>query len=152
MICVEQPCGEEAVGLIRQLDEDLYRRYPEMPRQLVHGLRPSDIANPNFTFLVARIDDRTVGCGALRDLEPGVGEVKRMFVVPGFRGHGIARRILAALESRARELGHTTLRLETGREQPEAICLYKSSGYREIAAFGEYADNTFSVCFEKQLL
>ena len=128
MICVEPPGGEEAVSLFRQLDEDLYRRYPEMPPQLVHGLHPSDLANPNFTFLIARIDDRTVGCGALRDLEPGVKEVKRMFVVPGFRGHGIARRILAALESRARELGHETVRLETGREQPEAICLYKSSG------------------------
>jgi putative acetyltransferase len=81
-------------------------------------------------------------------LEPGVGEIKRMFVVRDFRGCGIGRRILAALESRALELGHRTLRLETGKGQPEAICLYRSSGYREIAGFGEYAENEFSVCFE----
>ena len=57
----------------------------------------------------------------------------------------------AALESRALELGHRTVRLETCKGQPEAISLYTSSGYREIAAFGEYAENEFSVCFEKQL-
>ena len=148
----ERPDSEEAVSLIRQLDEDLCRRYPEMPPKLIHGLHPSDLADPKFTFLIARINGRGVGCGALRNLGPGVGEVKRLFVLPDFRGHGIARRILAALESRALELGHATVRLETGKGQPEAICLYKSSGYREIAAFGEYVDNVFSVCFEKQLL
>ena len=151
MFRVEQPGSGAAVSLIRQLDEDLFRRYPEMPAPLVHGLHPADLTNPNFTFLVARIDNRPVGCGALRDLEPGVGEVKRMFVVPEFRGQGIAKQILAALETRARELGYATVRLETGNEQPEAISLYKTSGYHQIAAFGEYADNTFSVCFEKQL-
>jgi putative acetyltransferase len=150
-IDLERPDSVEALSLIRQLDEDLRQRYPEMPVQLIHGLHPSDLADPEFTFLIARRNGRGVACGALRTLEPGVGEVKRMFVVPGFRGYGIARRILAALESRARELGHATVRLETGQGQPEAISLYKSSGYREIAAFGEYADNVFSVCFEKRL-
>jgi GNAT superfamily N-acetyltransferase len=67
-------------------------------------------------------------------------EVKRMFVVPDFRRYGIARRILSALESRATELGHAMVRLETGKRQPEAVCLYESSGYREIARFGESGD------------
>ena len=150
-ISAERPDGEEALTLIRQLDEDLCRRYPEMPAQLIHGLHPSDLADPDFTFLIARIDGRAVGCGALRNLEPGVGEVKRMYVLPGFRRHGIARRILARLESRARELGDVAVRLETGNGQTEAIRLYRSSGYREIAAFGEYADDERSVCFEKRL-
>jgi ribosomal protein S18 acetylase RimI-like enzyme len=75
-----------------------------------------------------------------------------MFVLPDFRGRGIARSILAALETRAVELGYATVRLETGKAQPEAVCLYESAGYREIAGFGEYADSVFSVCFEKQLL
>jgi putative acetyltransferase len=148
----ERSDSEEAVSLIRQLDEDLCRRYPEMPPQLIHGLHPSDLADPTFTFLIARIDGRGIGCGAIRNSGRGVGEVKRMFVLPDFRKLGIARRILAALESRAHELGYATVRLETGKGQPEAISLYKSSGYREIAAFGEYADNVFSVCFEKPLL
>lgn len=147
----EQPDSEESLNLIRQLDEDLRRRYPEMPAQMIHGLLPSDMVDPRFTFFIARSDGLAVGCGAIRNLEPGVAEVKRMFVLPAFRGRGVARRLLAALESRALELGHSTVRLETGKGQPEAICLYKSSGYREIAAFGEYAGNAFSVCFEKQL-
>jgi GNAT superfamily N-acetyltransferase len=148
----ERPDSEQAVSLIRQLDDELCRRYPDMPPQLIHGLHPSDLADPKFAFLVARIDGSAVGCGALRTLGPDVGEVKRMFVLPDFRGHGIARRILAALEARAVELGYATVRLETGKAQPEAVCLYTSSGYREIPGFGEYADNGYSVCFEKQLL
>ena len=149
-ICFERPDREEAQSLIRQLDEDLYQRYPAL--QATHGLRPQDVSDPNFTFLIAWIDGVAIGCGALRVLETGVSEVKRMFVLPQFRGRGIARRILEALESRARELGHTLVRLETGEGQPEAIGLYKSAGYREIAGFGEYVDNPFSVCFEKRLL
>ena len=147
----ERPDSDRALSLIRQLDEDIYRRYPDMPRQAIHGLHPSDLADPNFTFLIARVDGQDVGCGALRNLEPGMGEIKRMFVVPDSRGRGIARGLLAALESRALELGHGTVRLETGKGQPEAIRLYKSAGYREIAGFGEYAGNPFSLCFEKSL-
>jgi GNAT superfamily N-acetyltransferase len=150
-ICSEPPDCEDALSLIRQLDEDICARYPEMPAELIHGLHPSDLADPNFTFLIARIDSRAVGCAALRTLEPAVGELKRMYVLPAFRRHGIARRMLAALELRARELSHAVLRLETGRAQPEVIRLYTSSGYRVIPGFGEYAADVHSVCFEKKL-
>ena len=149
-ICLERPNTDDARNLVRQLDEDLLRRYPGL--KATHGLHLQDLTDPDFTFLIARIDGRPVGCGALRGLERGVGEVKRMFVLPEFRGRGIARTILEALESRARELGHAALRLETGTGQPEAISLYKSAGYREIAGFGEYVGNPASVCFEKRLL
>jgi GNAT superfamily N-acetyltransferase len=148
VIRFDRPDSDDARRLIQQLDEDLLRRYPA---QAVHGLHPHDIADPHLTFLVASIDGTAAGCGALRSLEPGVGEVKRMFVLPEFRGRGIARHMLSALESTARELGYSTLRLETGTRQPEAIGLYTSAGYREIPRFGEYVDNPFSVCFEKRL-
>src|SRR5262245_35244330 len=150
MISFERPDSADAQYLIRQLDEDLLRRYPSL--KVTHGLHPRDLTDPDFTFLIARVGGRAVGCGALRVLEVGVGEVKRMFVLPEFRGRGIARQILEALESRARELGYRFVRLETGTEQREAISLYKSAGYREMEAFGEYAGNPFSVCFEKRLL
>jgi putative acetyltransferase len=150
MICFEPPRSRDAQSLIRQLDEDLLRRYPAL--QQTHGLYPQDVIDPNFTFVIARIDGSAVGCGALRRLEPGIGEIKRMFVLPHFRRCGIARRILEALESVARELRYTSVWLETGIGQPEAIGLYKSAGYHEIAGFGEYAGNPFSVCFEKLLL
>ena len=149
-ITSERPDSADALSLIQQLDEDLLRRYPEMPAHLIHGLVDSDLADPSFTFIVARIAGRPVGCGALRSLEPGVAEVKRMYVQPEFRRRGIARRILSVLESTALELSCATLRLETGKGQPEAISLYTCSGYREIAAFGEY-DSRYSICLEKLL-
>jgi GNAT superfamily N-acetyltransferase len=147
VIRFDRPDSDDGRHLIQQLDEDLRQRYPAIT---IHGLYPQDIADPSLTFLVASIDGQVVGCGALRYLEPGVGEVKRMFVLPEFRGRGIARHILSALESTARERGYSTLRLETGTRQPEAIGLYRSAGYSEIPCFGEYADDLFSVCFEKR--
>lgn len=78
--------------------------------------------------LVARADDGTaLGCGALRVLADGVAEVKRMYVAPTARGRGIARAVLAGVEDAARDRGWTTLRLETGPRQPEAISLYTRS-------------------------
>ncbi len=141
--------SEDAQSLIRQLDEDLLRRYPAL--KAVHGLHPQDGADPNFTFVIARVDGNAVGCGALRRLKSGVGEVKRMFVLPEFRGRGIARNILQALESRARDLGYSLVWLETGIGQPEAIGLYRSARYCEFPGFGEYVGNPFSVCLEKRL-
>jgi putative acetyltransferase len=117
MICRERSDNDDARNLIRQLDEEILRRYPALEK--THGLHPGDLRDPSFTFLVARLDGRAVGCGALRGIERDVGEVKRMFVVPEFRGLGIARRILKALESRARELDYSLVRLETGDQQPE---------------------------------
>jgi GNAT superfamily N-acetyltransferase len=91
--------------------------------------------------LVARDDDGTaLGCGVLRVLADGVAEVKRMYVVPTARGRGVGRTLLADLEDAARDLGWTTLRLETGPRQPEAVALYMRAGYRPIAAFGSYVD------------
>jgi GNAT superfamily N-acetyltransferase len=105
--------------------------------------------------LVARDDDGSaLGCGALRVLGDGVAEVKRMYVAPFARGRGVAKAVLAALEDAALDRGWTTLRLETGTQQPEAIGLYFRAGYRPIAAFGGYvgaADTEDSLFFERVL-
>jgi putative acetyltransferase len=147
VIRFDRPDSDDARSLIAQLDEDLIRRYPGQP---IHGLHPWDVTDPNLRFQVANVDGKAVGCGALRNLEPGIGEVKRMFVLSDFRGRGIGRQILSALEATARQLGYSTLRLETGARLVEAISLYKSSGYAEIPRYGEYVDDPFSICFEKR--
>ena len=91
--------------------------------------------------LVARDHDGTaVGCGALRRLGDDVAELKRMYVVPEARGRGVSKALLRGLEDAAAARGWSTLRLETGPRQPEAIGLYERAGYRPIAAFGVYAD------------
>jgi GNAT superfamily N-acetyltransferase len=121
--------------------------------KLEPGQAPSaaDVA----VVLLARDDDGTaLGCGALRALGDGVAEVKRMYVVPAARGRGVSRAVLGALEDVARERGWTTLRLETGPMQPEAIGLYTSAGYRPIEAFGAYVgdpDAADSVFYERFL-
>src|SRR6185503_16299650 len=92
-----------------------------------------------------------VACGAFRPLEGNVAEIKRMFVVPDHRGRGYSKAILRELERLARENGYTTVRLETGDRQPEAIGLYQRSGYHRIPNFGIYVEDQRSVCFEKQL-
>jgi GNAT superfamily N-acetyltransferase len=104
------------------------------------GLRP-----PAGAFLVASVDGAPVACGAVKSIAPGVGSLKRMWVAPSARGLGLGRRMLAALESQARELEVTTLRLETNRALAEAIHLYQSSGYVEVAPFNAdpYADHWF---------
>jgi putative acetyltransferase len=144
----ESPDSPAAKRLIKKLDEDLLERYP---LQFIHGLRPGDSADPDLFFVVAYADNHAVGIGALRPLEPGVGEIKRMFVLPEHRGKGVGRAVLSALEAQAVKLGYSSVRLETGTKQPEAIALYRSAGYAGILNFGEYADNPMSVCFEKKL-
>src|SRR6185295_1025197 len=89
-----RPDSRDAVMLIDALDEDLKIRYRI---DKTNGLHPGDIQDPRLIFLVASLDGRPVGCGAVRELEPGAGEVKRMFVLPECRGRGIARALLAAL-------------------------------------------------------
>lgn len=104
---------------------------------------------PVGTFLLAFADGSPVACGGLRTLAPGLGEVKRMYVVPAARRRGIARRLLSELEEVAAALGHARVRLDTNAVQPEAVGLYKTMGYREIP---DYNGNPFAThWFEKPL-
>ena len=95
--------------------------------------------------------NHAVGCGAIKQFETGTMEVKRMFVPLEKRGKGIAGEILRELEIWAKELGNDKCILETGIKQPEAISLYKKSGYRFIDNYGQYAGVENSVCFAKLL-
>ena len=96
---------------------------------------------PAGLFLVARLDGRAVGCGALRVTGRGVGEIKRMWVAPSARGLGIAQRLLDALEKHAAGIGLDTLQLDTNRALAEARALYARNGYLEIA---RYNDNPYA--------
>jgi len=101
--------------------------------------------------IVAYDNELPVGCGAIKESTPDTAEVKRMYVLVNRRGEGIASQVLRELESWARELNYARCILETGKRQPEAIALYKKSGYDIIPNFGPYADVYNSVCFEKKL-
>jgi putative acetyltransferase len=147
-VSVESPFSADAAALLEELDHDLQERYP---RHAIHGVELAKLDGGQGFFVVARLDGQAVGCGAVRVLEPGLGEVKRMFVRPEARRRGVALAVLDKLEAKAREMGIRTLCLETGRRQPEAIALYERQGYRRTPCFGEYVSDPFSVCYEKTL-
>jgi GNAT superfamily N-acetyltransferase len=105
----------------------------------------------HIEFLVGLVDGEAVACGALQHLGDGVGEVKRMYVLPAHRGRGLSREILAAIEELARVQGLHTLRLETAPFLTAAVGLYTSSGYSEIPTFGMYEGHETSACYEKKL-
>jgi len=112
------------------------------------GFVPDD----DSAYLVAAVGGRAVACAAWRALpEDGVAELKRMYVRPAFRGRGIARQLIVAVEEEALAAGRPVIRLETGSYLPAAIALYRSSGYLPIPAFGEHAGKPQSLCFEKRL-
>jgi len=106
---------------------------------------PQELMPPSGVLLLARLDEEALGCGALKVLGGGVGEIKRMWVAPGARGLGIAQRMLDALESQARAMDVHTLRLDTNRTLLEARALYARNGYVEIPRYNEnpYADHWF---------
>jgi GNAT superfamily N-acetyltransferase len=144
----------DAAALIARVQEEYVERYggpDESP------IDPGMFDPPEGLFLVAYIDGVPVGTGAWRRtpvLALGgslAAEVKRMYVVPEHRGSGLARRILAELESTAAAAGHDLIVLETGLMQPEAIGLYESSGYRSIQRFGHYRDSELNRCYGKRL-
>jgi GNAT superfamily N-acetyltransferase len=144
----------DAAALIARVQEEYVERYggpDESP------IEPAMFDPPEGLFLVAYLDGVPVGTGAWRRtpvLALGgslAAEVKRMYVVPEHRGSGLARRILAELESTAAGAGHDLIVLETGLMQPEAIGLYESSGYRSIQRFGHYRDSELNRCYGKRL-
>lgn len=99
--------------------------------------------------VVAYEGSEAIGCGAIKEYEGVVAEIKRMFVRLEKRGLGIAKIVLSELESWARELNYAECILETGWKQPEAIRLYQKSGYETIPNYGQYAGIENSVCMKK---
>ena len=104
-----------------------------------------DYAAPNGCLLLARNEGQPIGCGALRTIAAGVGEIKRMWVSPQARGLGVGRQLLKALERCARERRMHTVRLDTNASLREALNLYRVAGYREIERFNDnpYAQHWF---------
>lgn len=106
---------------------------------------PDELTPPAGVLLLAHLDGRAIGCGALKAGPRSVGEIKRMWVDPSARGLGIAQRLLDAIEQQAVVLGLRTLRLDTNRSLVEARALYLRNGYREISAYNQnpYAHHWF---------
>ena len=144
----------DAMRLIAEVQAEYVQRYggPD-DTPLEHAM----FEPPLGSFYVAYAEGVAVATGAWRRSSvPAFGtdrtaEIKRMYVVPAARGRGIARRMLAHLEATAAAAGAEALLLETGLRQPEAIELYRSSGYVPVPGFGHYQESPLSRCFGKRL-
>lgn len=147
-IAPEDPDQAEVAALLAASDAYMAALYPAESN---HLLDLAALRRPEVRFLVARVDGRALGCGAVVGSGEGWDEVKRMFVAPEGRGLGLGRRLLEELEHAARARGARALRLETGGKQPEALALYRSAGFVEIGPFGDYRPDPLSLFMEKRL-
>lgn len=149
MITIKRTSSDDAdfIQLVRSLDKELAQ---------IDGEEHSFYAQFNKIdkikhAVVVYADNQPIACGAIKELEPGVMEVKRMYTEPAHRGKGAATQVLHALEAWVAELGYQKCRLETGKRQPDAVALYIKNGYHIIPNYGQYAGVENSVCFEKGL-
>lgn len=145
-ITVEDPRTDDATTCLQSYFAELDERFDigfdpaaSIPAE------PDEMTEPAGLFLVARLHGKPVGCGALKFHGRQPTELKRMWVSPDARGLGLGRRLLGELERAARERGVRVVRLETNGSLLEAIAMYRSSGYTEVAAFNDepYADHWF---------
>ncbi|PSL18125.1 helix-turn-helix domain-containing GNAT family N-acetyltransferase [Shimia abyssi] len=109
----------------------------------------ADLTPPRGSFLVAYLDGLPVGCVGVKGTDKGYGEIKRLWVSKTARGLGLAKRLMDKAEKEARALGMKTLRLDTNSALPEAVKLYRSTGWQEIDRFND--DPYPDVFFEKHL-
>ena len=145
------PREPEAAALIGAMTEEVRATYDHKVDG--HGnFKPEDVLVPGSGFLVGRVAGHAVACGAYRPLEPGVAEIKRMFVVREHRGRGYSKAMLSTLERMAKDSGYETVRLGTRPLQTAAIALYEGTGYVRIPNYGSYVGKEDCLCYEKPLV
>ena len=99
------------------------------------ALLPGDYSPPRGTLFLVRADGSPVGCVGLRPFSESVGEIKRLYVVPAFRGRGFARSLVLEAIAASRRIGYSALVLDTLASMQPAIALYKSFGFERTDAY-----------------
>lgn len=98
---------------------------------------PGKYARPDGDLLIGLDENRILGCVAVRRLDDGVCEMKRLYVKPEARGSGLGRRLATEIIDIARELGYSLMRLDTLDRLTEAMGLYETLGFRRTAPYYE---------------
>ncbi|CUH67296.1 putative acetyltransferase [Thalassovita gelatinovora] len=140
------PRSTDAVYCLSEYYAELGRRFDTgFDVNLSRDPEATDMMPPRGSFLIARSDGLPLGCVGLKGTDKGYGEIKRLWVSPAARGLGLARRLMDAAEDAARALGIPLLRLDTNSALPEAVALYRNSGWTEIDRFNDdpYPDHFF---------
>jgi GNAT superfamily N-acetyltransferase len=147
-ITPERPDTPDSMLLIDALEGELAPLYPDESR---HGYSVARLIEQGVVFFVARVDGTPAGCGGVQLFDTEYGELKRMYVRPPFRGHGVARAMLDELAAYAQSRNVTVLRLETGIHQGSAIRLYERWGFTPCGPFGTYREDPLSLFMERRL-
>ncbi len=140
------PDDDDAQACLRAYEAELNARFDAgFAVDSALPLPADDMRPPAGCFLVAYRDRAPIGCGGLKLHGDGPAEIKRVWVDASARGEGVARRLLSALEDRARAAGASAVQLDTNRTLVEAIAMYRSAGYREVEPFNAepYAHHWF---------
>ena len=121
------------------------RAYFALLAERIPGVNPGHVPDPDpeadsfrpphGAFLIARASGEVLGCVSLKRHDPTTGEIKRLWIAPAARGHGLGRRLLTVIEDEARALGFTGLVLDTNAALTEAIALYSTSGWLETEPY-----------------
>ena len=139
----------EARALVAAMEAWIGDRFGPQDADRTSTVALSEMAPPDGMFVVLYEDGDAVAGGGLRRLSEGVGEIKRMFVLPSARGRGHGRRVLEALEAAAAEFGYERLRLDTAVSMTTAMALYRSAGYRDIP---DYNGNSYASFWGEKVL
>ncbi|QEY17260.1 GNAT family N-acetyltransferase [Cellvibrio sp. KY-GH-1] len=128
------------------LEEHLRDMYAASPPESVHALDLSKLRKPEITFWSAWVGSDLVGCGALKELEPGHAEIKSMRSANRFRGTGVGKKMLEHILQVARKRNYTRLSLETGTQDffLPARKLYERYGFEYCGPFADYAEDPYS--------
>ena len=148
-LATEDPRSGDAAALLAELTAYLEPLYPEDGDEPAAPWTLDDVA---CAFVVARVGGLAAGCGGLATCaEPGALEIVRMYVRSGFRGRGIADRVLIELEGLARDEGAKQLMLRCGPRQPGALRVYERNGYVRRAAFAHHREHATNIFYAKAL-
>ena len=145
-----------------ELDRDdvralLSQHFAEMragsPPEACHVLPIDGLKEPAIRFFTLREDGVLLGCGAVKRLEPGYGEVKSMRTANAALGRGVGKAMLDHIVAAARSEGMARLSLETGSTEQfaAALRLYEKEGFERCGPFGDYADTPFTRFFTKEI-
>ncbi|MDR9855539.1 GNAT family N-acetyltransferase [Paenibacillus sp. VCA1] len=149
-IIVDDLTGPEIAGLIR---EHLQGMAEKSPPESVHALNLDRLRQPDVTFWSAWEQGELLGCGALKELDSGHGEIKSMRTASAHLRKGVARSILAHIIEEARNRGYRRLSLETGSMESfqPARRLYQAFGFKECGPFADYILDPYSTFMTKEL-
>lgn len=143
------PASPAARTMMEALWEEIQTRYGF---KAPNPFDPVSFAGTRAGFWIAFANNEPVGSIAIVPLSEHEAELDIMCVVPSFRGSGIAKELMTALEQHANANDLTIIKLRAGAPQPEALRFYEKVGFTQITTFGKWMNDDTAICFEKKLL